>query len=89
MGQLVKLPIPIETVQFDDTLESVEAIHNMGLEPAVAAGNSGPELVLQTPMGALRLPVGWWLLKERGGAFWCSPGVLPTRMNASKEALPC
>jgi len=75
MGKYVRLPIPIEAVQFDDTVECLEALSGMGIEPAVAAGNSGPELVIKTGIGMVNIPVGWWILKGAGEFFPCSPGV--------------
>lgn len=73
MGKYVRLPIPIEAVQFDDTVECLEALSGMGIEPAVAAGNSGPELVIKTGIGMVNIPVGWWILKGAGEFFPCSP----------------
>lgn len=97
MGKYMKLTGPIEAVQFDDTVESVEAIRRMGIEPAVAAGMYGPELVIESAGGEVEnVPVGWWIVKWEDSTFYtCSPlmfGAYYRRVEektvAPKEKVP-
>ena len=79
MGKYMKLTEPIEAVRLDDTLESLEAVRGMGIEPAVAAGEGGPELVIESADGGVKnIPIGWWITRCGDGTI-CPSAFLPAR----------
>lgn len=78
MPKFRKKPVVIEAVQFFDTVESLEALQELGIDPLRLGYENpeNPELKIETLEGVMTASVGDWIIKGVSGEFYpCKPDI--------------
>ncbi len=72
-----KKPVVIDAVQLEDSVECMEALSNLGLDPIIFSyADENPVLKIETLEGTMIANVGDFIIKGVNGEFYpCKPDI--------------
>ena len=72
-----KLPVVIDAIQLEDSVECMEALSNLGLDPIVFSyADEDPVLRIETLEGTMIAGIGDFIIKGVNGEFYpCKPDI--------------
>ena len=72
-----KLPVVIDAIQLEDSVECMEALSNLGLDPIVFSyADKDPVLRIETVEGTMIAEIGDFIIKGVNGEFYpCKPDI--------------
>ena len=85
-----KLPVVIDAIQLEDSVECMEALSNLGLDPIVFSyADKDPVLRIETLEGTMIAEIGDFIIKGVNGEFYpCKPDIFEKTYEKEASAEP-